>query len=388
MTTFRVQPVQFLLEESFVPQDKPVIKPFQIMKTGSFFDPRYKNFKITEKMLNEIVKNFDQGVRGVVPALDYSHDSGGKAAGWFRKLYIKDGKAPGQKELWADIDLTPGCQKVLSDKEFAYISPDYSDEYVDNETGKKYGCVLSGAALTNRPVLKSMTPAIQLSEGDDDLNSKIVKLISEGKSQEQAVAIAIDMKEKGKLTEKGDSEMNEEEKKKMADMEAQLGEMKKLQDEMGASSPEELMKKIAEMKAQLAAMPKAKEQEVELGETKKQLSEVSKKLVDAEAKLKTSEKETEFAKLLSEGKACAAQKEAFLAGDMKKFIELAQPVKLSEQGSSHIPADKGDGADVEEEILTEAKKLSDSKKISIKDAISEVLQTNKTLAEKRKKAQG
>jgi phage I-like protein len=37
-------------------------------------------------------------------------------------------------------------------------------------------------------------------------------------------------------------------------------------------------------------------------------------------------KEAKFSELLAKGKACAAQKDAFMAGDMEKFLELAQPV--------------------------------------------------------------
>jgi len=123
--------------------------------------------------------------------------------------------------------------------------------------------------------------------------------------------------------------------------------------------------------------------EVELGDMKKQLSELKTKNSDLQKKIEASEKEAEFTKLLSEGKVVAAQREAFLEGDVKKFAELSQTVKLSEQG--HGGQGSGDG-DVDEEILKEAKKLSEEKKMPIDKAISEVLLTNKVLAEKRAKA--
>lgn len=46
----------------------------------------------------------------------------------------------------------------------------------------------------------------------------------------------------------------------------------------------------------------------------------------------TAAKEAKFAKMLSEGKACAAQKEAYMSGDMDKFMELAQPLNVAPKG--------------------------------------------------------
>jgi len=138
------------------------LRKMQICKTGKFFDPRYGKFEITLSMLSEMVSNFEKGVRGVVPALDYKHEADDVAAGWFKKLYIQS-----ESELWAEIDMTPKDEKVLADKEFGYISAEFEDQYSDNESGQKHGCVLLGAGLTNRPVLKRMKPVVQLSETEN-----------------------------------------------------------------------------------------------------------------------------------------------------------------------------------------------------------------------------
>lgn len=366
------------LSEDFKPQDNSVTKDMQVLKTGKFFDPRYKSFEITEKMLNELVNNFKSGVRGIVPTLDYAHETDGVAAGWFKDLYIKDGDK-GRKELWAKIELTPSGQKSLSDKEYGYLSADFDESYVDNETGKKCGCVLLGAALTNRPVLKRMSPAIQLAEGKDAVSDKIAKLISEGKDPEQAQAIALEMERQGKLSE-GDLCMNEEEKKKLADMEKKLADYKKLEEAYGVEGPEALMKAIADKKkeGEMGDMEKK-----ELMDAQKELSETKAKLAELEKKAKDAEQESEFNKLLSEGKAVAAQREAFMSGDMKKFAELAQPVKLNEAGSGGGKVATGDA---DEEIMKEATKLlSENKGWTLKQAVAEVLKTNKSLAEKRAK---
>ena len=98
-------------------------------------------------------------------------------------------------------------------------------------------------------------------------------------------------------------------------------------------------------------------------------------------KLNLAEKTSEFSVLLSEGKACEAQREAFIAGDMKAFIEKAVPVKLAEAGHAAKPPVE-DSKEPEEEVLSLAKKLSEEKKLSMKEAISQVLKNNNKLAEK------
>jgi len=385
MATKRYGNQIYFLDESFQPQDLPVLKDIQVLKSGTFYDPRYKQFDVTAKMLQEMVSNFRNGVRGVVPALDYDHDTQGPAAGWFKELYIKD--IGPESQLWAKIEFTPRGQKSLSDKDYGYISADFEDAYEDNETGRKYGCVLKGAALTNRPVIKRMEPVIQLSE-KDAVSEKIAKLIDEGYPQEQAVAIASQMERDGKLSELNPNQggtVQTDDQKKLADLEAQcadmqkkLGDYKKLEEEMGVDGIEALMSKIAEMKKGPAQV----EVEVEKkDDMEKQLSETKEKLVLAEKKLVEMEKETEFTKLLSEGKAVAAQREAYLAGDMKKFIELSEPMKMEEQGVATTPKDVDD---VDGEIEKLAKKLAEEKKLTFKEAVSEVLRTNKSLAEKRK----
>lgn len=345
--------------------DEERLRSMQILRTGEFSDPRYGRFEITRTMLAQMVKNFSEGVRGVIPALDYKHESDDVAAGWFKRLWL----AGDGEELWADIEMTPKGEKILGDKEFGYVSADFDTEYQDNESLQKFGCVLLGAGLTNRPVIKRMESVIQLAEKEDKVGEKISKLVKEGYPQDQAVAIALEMERKGKLSE-GEQQMEEKMKEmeaKMAELSAKLAESekmcadykKKLEDMEAMKKPEE------EMKPEI---------EVELASAKKELAE-------AKAKLELNEKTTEFSKLLSEGKAVEAQRESFISGDMKEFIAKSVPVKLSEQGHSATPPVESE-KDAQEEILAQAKKLSEEKKISMKEAISSVLKNNPKLAEK------
>jgi hypothetical protein len=381
--SYKMQMTRFILgNDGLVSSDSgDRIRKMQILRTGGFSDPRYGRFDITKKMLSQMVKNFSEGVRGVIPALDYKHDSEDVAAGWFKNLYLVDDG----NELWAEIEMTPKGDKVLSDKEFGYVSADFDTEYQDNENLKKFGCVLLGAGLTNRPVIKRMESVISLAEKEmDPVSEKISKLVKEGYPQDQAVAIALDMERKGKLSEE-EKQMEEKMKemetkcsdmeKKMGDCEKSMGDMKMLMDAAPGMSIEqmiELMKKAMEAKAPEA--PEAPEMEIELAAAKKELAEVK-------GKLELNEKNSEFEKLLSEGKAVEAQRESFVAGDMKDFIAKSVPVKLAEQGHAKNPPVETE-KDPQEEILSQAKKLSEEKKISMKDAISSVLKNNPKLAEK------
>jgi len=351
--------------------DEERLRSMQILRTGEFSDPRYGRFEITKKMLAQMVKNFSEGVRGVIPALDYKHESDDVAAGWFKRLWL----ASDGEELWADIEMTPKGEKILGDKEFGYVSADFDTEYQDNESLQKFGCVLLGAGLTNRPVIKRMESVIQLAEKEDKVGEKISKLVKEGYPQDQAVAIAMDMERKGKLAE-GEQQMEEKMKEmeaKLADMEAKLAESEKMCGEykQKLADMEAMKKPEGEMMPEEEKKP---EIEIELASAKKELAEVK-------AKLELNEKTSEFQKLLSEGKAVEAQRESFISGDMKEFIAKSVPVKLAEQGHSAAPPVESE-KDAQEEVLSLAKKLSEEKKISMKEAISSVLKTNNKLAEK------
>lgn len=335
---YNMNVTRFILQDEDSIQSSPDsnIKSIQVCRAGTFKDERYGKFTITRQMLSEMIENFNDKVRGIIPALDYKHESDDIAAGWFKKLYLKG------DELWADVEMTPNGSRVLSDKEFGYVSAEFDTNYIDNETGKKHGCVLLGAGLTNRPVIKRMTPVITLSE-----------------KQEQ------------KLSEKENAMELEEMKKKLAEYEAKCAEYEKKMSEMEEKMKGMIEKPIEEIKDEKP------EVEIELANVKKELAE-------AKEKIQLAEKTSEFSKLLSEGKAVEAQRDAFIKGDMNEFISKAVPIKLSEQGSSAIPAEEGQMSsdEAEEKVLSEAKKLSEEKQISMKDAIAEVLKNNKKLAEK------
>jgi phage I-like protein len=200
----------------------------QILRTGEFQHPRYGKFLITKETLQNIVKNFNDKVLRIDIAVDYKHDNDDVAAGWFKALSIStDGNS-----LMADVQWTPNGTKVLTDKEFRYLSAEFVDDYKDNETQASFGTTLLGAGLTNRPFVKGMEPIVQLSEP----KTKGETMTDLEKAQAEAKKLSDEKDANAKLL----AEAN----KKLADMEAAN---KKAADEKAASDKKAFFdKKLSE----------------------------------------------------------------------------------------------------------------------------------------------
>lgn len=309
MKNFKLKPHEIVLAENAAIPAK-----VQIFKTGLFKHSVYGDFEITPDVLLSMKKNFDEKVRGVDIAIDYAHDNDNIAAAWLTGLELSE---DGQ-ELWALPAWTPKGKRVIEDKEFRYLSPEFNLDYKDPESGKKFGPTLLGAGLTNRPYIKNMAPAVELTEITKEEQMTIQEL--EAKVQ--------------KLSEENQGLMDAQ---------------KKASDAMGGMSPEEMMKMIADLKAQVAALQGEKELAAKAAE---------------EAKM-CAEKEAEFTKLLSEGKAVAAQKDAFMKDDFKTFIKLAEKPVLTTEGHGNditSTVKKNTPTPAQDEVIALAEKLVEDKK--------------------------
>lgn len=334
MSAFRIPAIAIKLSNgNDVPSD------IQILRTGSFYDPRYGKLDVTKQTLLSMVKNFDSKVRKIDLAIDYMHDSESIAAGWIENVYLStDGN-----ELWAKVSWTPNGRRVLSDKEFRYLSADFSFDYQDNETLQKFGPTLNGAGLTNRPVVKGMAPAIELQEFNEN----------EGKNKMNIEELA------NKVTKLSDD---------MAKMAAPPAP-----PAAPAPGEEDLKKQNADLKAQLAQL-------------QAQNAELAAKCASGEQAAALAEKKSAFAKMLAEKKAVPAQEEAFLAGDLVKFAELSGQINTAAKG--HGGNDNGvapakDSEEASDRIAELAdKKLSENKSLTYSKAVSAVLSENPDLAAK------
>lgn len=278
--------------------DAKVPQEVQILRTGKFNHPTYGEFEITSQILAEMKANFESKIRGVDVAFDYFHESDKEASAWVTGLELREG----DQELWATVDWTPKAQQKLADRELRYFSPDFSFQWTDPEKGVTFNNVLFGGALTNRPFVKEMKAIVATENQGDNMTEleKAKKEIDELKAKNV------------KLSE---------------DNAAAEAKLAAVPPAAPADKVKELEAKIAALQAELA---KAK------GEGEAAMAE--KKKLEEAAQL--AEKTTAFNVLMTEGKACAAQKDAFLKGDMTEFIKLAQPLNNKGAGSSTSTGDK------------------------------------------------
>lgn len=131
-----------------------------VTRTGNFTDPRYGGFAITLDILSQIVKNFDNRVLGQDVFIDVSHTPSNGSAGQILKLAVEGGR------LRALVEWTPFGVDAIKLRGFAYLSADYHEDWKDNEKQQPHGCVLLGAGLTIRPVIKHLE-RVQLSDDHD-----------------------------------------------------------------------------------------------------------------------------------------------------------------------------------------------------------------------------
>lgn len=262
---------EFRGEIKFAESSKEV-SDVQILRAGAFEHPYYGVMLITQQVLKDMVRNFEERVRRQDLPIDYFHESDREAAGWFQKLFV----SPDGNELWGTAKWTPKAQKMLAEGEVKYFSADFYFEWTDPETGVTYKNVLNGGGLVNRPFVKDMKPVIELSEGN--LSMKTVEQLN------------------GEIKTLGEQ------------MAAKDAEVKTLGEKLAAKDTE-----ISELKGKIAANAKEAEKAA---------------------------KEAKFNELCTKGKACAAQKEAYMEGDMVKFAELAQPLNVVENGDNSGGKDK------------------------------------------------
>lgn len=318
---------------------KAVPKSIQVLRVGRFQHSEYGSFEITPLTLADMKKNFDNHVRGIDMSFDYYHDSNEDASAWVRALTLSE---DGQ-ELWAEVDWTPRATQKLSERELRYFSPDFAFKWQDTESGTVYENVLFGGGLTNRPFVKEM------------------------------MAIVADEKH---LEESNMTEL-EKAQKKIKDLEA--SNLKLSEDKIAAE------KKLADMPPPAPAAGAAGEEGDEVAGLKKVIADLQALLAKAQSDNATmlaeknkadaakmlAEKTSEFNILLSEGKACVAQKESFLKNDMTAFIKLAQPLNPKGQGSSASAAGEEAGSKEKQILKLAEEKRKINPKLTVGDSISQ-----------------
>lgn len=124
-----------------------------------------QTFTITPDHISQMAKNFNELGRDEV--LDYEHQtlSGQQApaAGWIKKVYDR-----GKEGLWGMVEWTAKAIEYLRNKEYKYLSPVFSLNSTDAETGKDIGATLQSAALTNDPFFSNLKPVVATNQNNAD----------------------------------------------------------------------------------------------------------------------------------------------------------------------------------------------------------------------------
>lgn len=123
-----------------------------VTRTGSFTDPRYGRFEITNEMLLSMVRNFDARVVGVDIFIDVDHKPGDGAAARILALKVEGNRLRARVE-WTDLG-----REAIQKRGFRYLSAEYDERWKDNEAGRDHGPTLLGAGLTVRPAIKHLDP--------------------------------------------------------------------------------------------------------------------------------------------------------------------------------------------------------------------------------------
>lgn len=251
---------------------KSDVKEIQILRTGDFEHPVYGEIKITGDVLEKMVENFNNNVRGIDISIDYTHDNENgesPAAFWIKSLEIRD-KDNG-KALFALGEYTETGLNKIRENEYKYSSADFCMDYVD-ESGKHHPYVLRGGTLTNRPFIKNMS-SIKLSEKN---------------------------KEKGMTKE---------------EMLASLKNAYNIDFEAVSGEKEVLAKRVDELQNKLESLSKLP------AEKDAEIAKLKESLVAASSEITAVKKEGVFENLVAQGKVLPAQKDKVMRA-FKDNVEL------------------------------------------------------------------
>ena len=334
-------------EFCFAEIDSQAPDKVQLMRVIKAEHGFYGSIKLDKDDLRKFKENFDTKKRRTEIAVDYSHMSHLEAAGWIKDIELREDDT----ELWIEVEWTKDAKSKIEDKQYKYLSADFSMKYIDEETGEVIGQMLHGAGLTNRPFIRGMNAILS------EFNS--VDLSPEQVSEIRKIFSGQFEKPKEKENKMNFEQFIEEAKKLSDDQKSKLAEA------LGVKQDDKEAKKLSDDAAKTI---EAKDAEI-------------KKLKEDAAK---NEKEKEFNALLSSGKAVEAQRDAFLSGDVTKFAELSQDINLEEKGSSGDEG-KDDEAKTPEDAAAKlseiAEEIAEKEGLEFGEAMSKAIRENEKLYE-------
>ena len=197
------------------PMVGPIVSEIPIFPVGEFKQHHDipDGFKITPETIQGFVDTFEKGVAGNELPVYPGHGDGytdRQAVGWVKSLINR-----GDKGLWGVVEWTQEGVRLIRDKAFKYISPEWLFEYTDPRNGESYTNVLFAPALVNEPYFQM--PAITASNKS---NINIYQNTMDTKTILQKPVAELTEEEKTFLREHKDEinqdELNDEQKTALA----------------------------------------------------------------------------------------------------------------------------------------------------------------------------
>lgn len=130
---------------------------------SSWSHPIFSDTSIDEEIATSLKASFDSKVYGeqeLVVSYDHGLDpaKGGKAAGWYEQLDVRD------DGLWGLVRFTDVARSEIESGEWRYFSGEHYDEWENPHTGETHQLVFCGGAVTNRPYVKEGMIPLNFSE--------------------------------------------------------------------------------------------------------------------------------------------------------------------------------------------------------------------------------
>lgn len=192
---------------------------FELLTVGMWRTPFHGDIMIMPGDLQEYVDNFKAGLgvsgnNTLKLPINYGHDAGGKAAGWFIPA------VSGDTLMATEVEWTPAAAQALADGEWKCISAEFCPagrggwvDPLDDEHCVEN--VITGAALTNIPLYSNLEPVMaSASFGKNGEARPEVFLITASKENTMPTLEEVVAKDVSALTE--------EDKKVLSDNEASL----------------------------------------------------------------------------------------------------------------------------------------------------------------------
>ncbi|MBR0315672.1 MAG: hypothetical protein IJQ99_02260 [Synergistaceae bacterium] len=250
---------------------------YNLLPIGRFYDKRYGEVIVSNKMLQRMAKNFGKYPSYEVP-VKIGHDDGALSPG---KVIATEAKPEG-------LVITMVVDKEASDAilkgQYRYMSAEFDENYQDKATGRFVGAVLLGAALVNQPANPYMEPLklvddINPKKGNENMDMELEELkrkLSEAEAQTKFMREELEKKTKMLSDVESQVKENEEKTKKL------LSEAEESAKKLAEA--EENAKKLVESEENAKKM--AAEAEEKIKNVTEEAEATAKKLADIEAENK------------------------------------------------------------------------------------------------------